>query len=62
MKTVALFLLVAPILSASEAWDSKRLTEGFFSEDAAIGDINGDGIVDISDFLILNSAFGSACP
>lgn len=34
---------------------------GVFASNGCVEDLNGDGLVDISDFLIFNSAFGDTC-
>lgn len=50
MKHLSLLLACFPFfLSASEdAWESKRIIADFYSEGASIGDIDGDGKVDIA--------------
>lgn len=51
MKRTALHLLAAVALTATQAedaWESKRLLSDFHSEGASVGDLNGDGNVDIA--------------
>ena len=41
-------LLAVQFATADDSWESKRLLSDFHSEDASVGDWNGDGHVDIA--------------